>query len=412
MYSQKRRIYFNYIARERAHRRRMAAIALGALCVGALALCGLIFGDKLSVERPTAAPEEQAAEAVSDEAPERLPPKVRGIYVTAWNASQEDRLKYFINICDTTEINALVIDIKDERGQLTFGAGTDESPALIPDIEKTMALLKSHGIYTIARLVCFKDNTWGEENPQLAIHNKRGAAWKDNNGIIWLDPYNTGAWDHIVSIAQDAARVGFDEIQLDYVRFPSDGRLNEIDYGSVSTEKTKAEAIAEFLAYIKNALAEDKVKLSADIFGITIINKGDRENIGQDMELIARNADYICPMVYPSHFANKKQNGKGQIINGTLFEAPDLKPYEVVYNSLALMKARLPESGEHAGVRPYLQDFTAAYLGKDYYQHYGAEQVTAQIKAVYDAGFDEWILWNASNEYSVDAFRQKRGSLL
>ena len=389
MYSQKRRIHFNYAARERAYKRRLTLIVSGLICVG-LVVCGLLFGERLLPENRKAPPEEPLAETVALEEPVLPPVKVRGIYVTAWYAGQKDDLKRYIDICDSTEINALVIDIKDERGRLTL------------DID--MALLKSHGIYAIARLVCFKDNIWGEQNPGIAIHSKRGAPWKDNNGIIWLDPYNTESWRHIAEIAIEAARAGYDEVQLDYVRFPSDGRLNDIDYGDAWEEKTKAEAIAEFLAYMRNALAGEKVNLSADIFGITLINEGDRENIGQDMELIMKNADYICPMVYPSHFANKRQNGKGQIINGILFEAPDLKPYEVVYNSLVLMKERMPESGENAVVRPYLQDFTAAYLGKDYYQHYGAEQVRQQIRAVYDAGFEEWILWNSSCVYSVDAF--------
>ena len=397
MYSQKRRIHFNYAAREREYKRKRTLIVLGLLCLGLAVFCALFFSGKLLPENRKAPPEEPLAETVIEEEPVLPPVKVRGIYVTAWYAGQKDDLKRFIDICEATEINALVIDIKDERGQLTTGLD--------------LALLKNYGIYTIARLVCFKDNAWGAENPEAAIQNKRGAPWKDNNGIIWLNPYNRKSWDHIVSIAKEAARAGFDEIQLDYVRFPSDGRLNDIDYGSAGEEKTKAEVIDEFIAYTRAALAEEGAKLSADIFGITVINKGDRENIGQDMELIMKNADYICPMIYPSHYANKRQNGTGQVINGILFEAPDLKPYEVVYNSLVLMKERMPDDGENAVVRPYLQDFTASYLGAGYYQHYGAEQVREQIKAVYDAGFDEWILWNSSCVYSVDAFRQKRGGL-
>jgi len=336
--------------------------------------------------------------------------KVKGLYIAAWYAGMSDRMDHYIEICDTTEINALVIDVKDDEGQITFLTVSDSvSPAcvnIIPDVEDVISTLKRHGIYTIARVVCFKDPYWSSAHPELAIHNENGDLWKDNNGNTWLDPYRTGAWDYLTEVSMEAARIGFDEVQLDYVRFPTDGRISAIDYGSAGERKSKAEVISDFTAYVRAALDEADVKLSADVFAIIAISDLDAESIGQDPKLLLSNADYLSPMVYPSHFSNKNQNGVGQIINDVLFEAPDLEPYGVVYNILYELNRHLvPDSGQ-AGVRPYLQDFTAAYLGSGFYQSYTAAQVLEQINAVYDAGFEEWILWNQYSSFSEEAFKK------
>ena len=357
---------------------------------------------------PAPSPVIMIRENVSDIA-QNIPPavKVRGLYVAAWFAS-EARMAHYIEICDTTEINALVIDVKDDLGQITFVTDTEglsgTSVNIIHDIERTILTLKNHGIYTIARIVCFNDPVWSSAHPELAIHNTMGELWRDGRGNTWLDPYNTDSWDYIAAVSREAARIGFDEIQLDYVRFPSDGNLGAIDYGSAGATKSKAEIISEFVAYIRAVLAEEGVRLSADVFGIIAISNVDAENIGQDMGLLLNSADYLCPMIYPSHFANKRQNGTGQIINDVLFEAPDLEPYDVVYNILLGVSDHLDADSVQAVIRPYLQDFTASYLDEGYYQVYTAAQVLEQINAVYDAGFDEWIIWNHISVYSEDAF--------
>ncbi|MDR2687189.1 MAG: putative glycoside hydrolase [Oscillospiraceae bacterium] len=400
-----------------AKRRRgggKASAALAAVCL--LAACGVFFGVMHKYGGWGARPGQEATEsapaaetATEGEPAAELPcVKVKGLYVTAWSAGMADRMSHYIELCDTTEINALVLDVKDDRGQITFlnsvEGASQASFNIIPDIEKIVSRLKEHGIYAIARLVCFKDPLWSRLHPGLAIRNARGAPWKDADGVTWLDPYNRASWGYIAAVAKQAARLGFDEIQLDYVRFPAGGNLREIDYGSAGGGKPKAEAIGEFLAYVRAALAGTGAKLSADIFGITAIHSGDFEDIGQDLLAMAQHADTICPMVYPSHFANKRQNGVGQFIAETLFEAPDTQPYGVIYNTLILIRNRLPSGGRRAGIRPYLQDFTASYLGAGYYQTYAAGQVREQVQAVYDAGFEEWILWNPSGVYSEDAF--------
>jgi len=397
-----------------AKRRRWQSFA--GLAVACLLIACAVFAAVRYVfdgwEGRATEPESTTVEQSTTIEPATAPPeppavKVKGLYVTAWSAGMEDRLVHYIALCDATEINALVIDVKDDRGQLTF-ANAIESAAratnsIIPDIAQVMALLKAHGIYAIARVVCFKDPLWSGLHPELAIRNTRGGVWKDADGAAWLDPYNEASWAYLAAVAREAARAGFDEIQLDYVRFPTAGNLKDIDYGSAASEKPKAQAVADFLAHIRQALAGTGTKLSVDIFGITAIHGGDYEDIGQDPVMLSRGADWLCPMVYPSHFANKRQNGAGQVINDILYEAPDLQPYEIVYNTLLLIRNRLRAGANPAGVRPWLQDFTASYLGKGYFQEYTARQVRDQIQAVYDAGFSEWILWNAAGAYSEDA---------
>jgi hypothetical protein len=209
----------------------------------------------------------------------------------------------------------------------------------------------------------------------------------------------------------EAARIGFDEIQLDYVRFPADGRLSEIDYGPAGEAQSRIEVINEFVAYIRENMAKVGLRTSADVFGIIALSDRDGAHIGQDLQLLLSSLDSICPMIYPSHFANRRQNGTGQNINGILFEAPDTEPYEVIYHTLQHVRRHVDRHAnanpdvEQAVIRPYLQDFTASYLGEGFFIPYGAEEVRAQIQAVYDAGFEEWILWNHVSRYSEDAFR-------
>jgi len=375
-----------------------------------------VFGSPTAAENPAgsaAPPVEHSHDAGAgepDDAPiEYNTPavKVRGLYINSWKAGMADKMDHYIELCDTTEINALVIDVKDDSGQITFLTDTEGlsevSTRVIPRIENVVSELKSHGIYTIARIVCLKDNLQSSIHPGLAIQNTRGEPWKDNNGISWLNPYNTAVWDYLAAVSLEAARVGFDEVQLDYVRFPSDGNLWEIDFGAAGSSMSKTEIISELTAHIRAVLAKEGVRLSADVFGIIAISDDDAQDIGQDLGLLLDSTDYICPMIYPSHFANKKQNGRGQIINDILFEAPDLEPYEVVYNILLEFKRHLDADSEQAIIRPYLQDFTAGYLGAGYYQSYGPQQVRDQIRAVYDAGFDEWILWSDISEYNEGA---------
>lgn len=331
--------------------------------------------------------------------------KVKGIYVTGWTVGTKEKFNRLINLINDTELNAFVMDVKEDEGRITYNSEVEwvkESGSIlnmVGDIHSVMKKLKENQIYPIARIVCFKDSNLCDIRPELAIKTKEGKIWRDRNSVAWLNPYNKESWEYILELSKEAARLGFEEIQYDYVRFPTDGDVRNIEYGEIAKTKSKAEAISEFLAYAHQELEPMGIDVSADIFGIVPIVKGDLEGIGQSLELVAKDIDYICPMVYPSHYASVKQNGVGQRLNGVLYQYPDLDPYGVVYNTLVPTKKRLVESGANADVRPWLQSFTASYLHSGTWQRYGAEQVRAQIKATYDAGYSEWILWDPNNNY-------------
>ena len=359
---------------------------------------------------PVETPDMTAEPPVSEPVP--LPPAVtvKGIYVGGWFAGDKARMDNYIDLCASTEINALVIDVKEDHGYITFltdnEALSGTTRDLIGDIEELVRELKSQGIYSIARIVCFKDPRWAAKNPQYAIRDKAGNQWADKSGESWLDPYKRENWEYIAEVCLEAAKIGFEEIQLDYVRFPADGNLSEIDFGPAGEEETKTEVIAAFVSFIRETMLQVGVRTSADVFGIIALSDTDAAFIGQDIRLLLPHVDALSPMIYPSHFSNKQQNGAGQFINGILFEAPDTEPYEVLYNTLRHFIPYMEEDNPNQAIlRPYLQDFTAAYLGEGYFIPYGAGEVRAQIQAVYDAGFEEWILWNHISDYSEDAFR-------
>jgi hypothetical protein len=359
----------------------------------------------LVVETPEIVYEPTVAEPIP------LPPpvQVKGIWIGAWFIVEPGRLENFIDLCETTEINTLVIDVKDEYGHVTIPMESDIFPVnqniLLEDMGEIIADLKSRGIYTIARVPCFKDSRRSERANHLAHRNNDGNLWRDPRGYAWLNPYMRENWDYIAEICLEAARLGFDEIQLDYVRFPVEGIRNMVNPRG-DDERTYAEIVAEFVAFIRDTMLEVGVRTSADVFGIIAISDRDAGLLGQELNLLYPALHYISPMIYPSHFANIRQNGTGQIINGILFETPDKEPYAVIYNTLQHFIRRMDTgSTEQAIIRPFLQDFTAGYLGEGMFIPYGPEEVRAQIQAVYDAGLHEWILWSNHSRYSEGAFR-------
>jgi hypothetical protein len=329
--------------------------------------------------------------------------KVKALYLTGWTVSSTIRLNHFIDIAKTTEINSYVLDIKDDDGYVGYDS---QLPEVIKsgtsmkkyNPDKVLKAFHDNGVHVIGRIVCFKDPVYSIKRSDLAVKNTAGGLWKDKKGKTWLNPYNKNCWTYLIDIAKEGVQKGFDEIQFDYVRFPDGGIKKTMDLSGA--DKEKYEKIDEFLAYAKKELPN--VKVSADVFGIICESPADVEGIGQNLEYVGKDVDYISPMLYPSHFA------LGQTVNGITFAKPDFEPYKVVYNSLIKAKDRISKvSGYNADVRPYLQDFTASWLHKGDYQSYGAEQVKAQIKAVYDAGYDEWILWDATNKYTEDALQKK-----
>lgn len=358
-------------------------------------------------ENTTGTIPEDSSETNSDLPPESAgdePVKAKALYLTGWTVGGTKSVEHYIELANTTEINSYVVDIKDDDGFVGYESQVPEVQANGTwkkkyNADNVLKAFHDNDIHVIGRLVVYKDPLYSVKRPDLAIKSVNGGIWKDNNKLSWLNPYNKEVWDYTISIAKEAVEKGFDEIQFDYVRFPSDSK-KKMDF-SGADGKEKYRAICEFLAYAKEQIPE--VPISADVFGIVFESPADTEGIGQYLEEIGKDIDYISPMVYPSHYAT------GQIVNKVAFPKPDLDPYGVVYQTLLKGKNRISlVPGYKAGVRAYLQDFKASWLGKGNYQDYGAEQVRQQIKAVYDAGYEEWILWDASNTYHEEAFEPEK----
>lgn len=332
---------------------------------------------------------------------------VKSIYMTGHTLGWKTRFHELVQFIDETEVNAVVIDVKDDYGELTYKSSVPmvqelEADKVIRDKDFTgsMKLLAEKDIYPIARIVSFKDKTAASKRPDLAVKSKDGSVWRDNKGDAWLNPYNRDAWEYLVEIAEEAALKGFKEIQFDYVRFPTDGKRDLIDYGAAGEEPMR-DAIAGFLSYARERLAPHGVYVSADVFGLVTTVEDDMR-LGQHLETLATAVDILCPMVYPSHYAL-----------GTYgVNYPDADPYTIVNTSMKIAKDRIDKietTEQKAILRPWLQDFSAPWLKRDYgsnYTPYGADQLRAQKKATYDADLTQWIFWNAGNKYTEEGYER------
>ncbi len=329
---------------------------------------------------------------------QRKPVKVKGIYISAYVAGTQNLMDEIIQHIDETEINAVVIDVKDDNGRITFSM---DSPVVseigavkkfIPDIEGLMKTLKEHNIYTIARVVAFRDPYLPEFKPELALKLPDGSIYRDGKGLAWVNPYKQEVWDYLVEVGIEAKKAGFDEVQFDYIRFSTERGVNNVVYDEADTMgRSKTDIITEFIEYAYDRLAEEGVFVAADVFGAIIGGGVDSDAVGQSYGDMADHLDYICPMIYPSHY------GAGYFG----IDHPDTQPYDTILAALKGSKEDLGDHGTAEGreitVRPWLQDFTASYL--DHYIEYGDEEVRQQIQAVYDAGYDEWLLWSAACRY-------------
>jgi len=316
---------------------------------------------------------------------------VKAIYLTSDALAKDATFKALLALIDRTELNALVIDIKDEDGQLLYNSQIPLARAIgavhpAYDLGARLKTLREHNVYAIARVVCMLDPTLAKAKPEWAVRNSTtGGIWKNSAGIAWTNAMRPEVWRYTADIALEAAEMGFDEVQFDYVRFPSDGDMDAIDLGAPDNSATRSKAIHDLLKLAHDALSQRGVALAADIFGIALWDPRDN-GIGQQLEQIALVVDYICPMVYPSHFAP-----------GSLgYGRPNDHPYEVILESLINGDKRIV--GAKAKFRPWLQDFT---YGPGI--AYGPNEVRAQIKATYDFGATGWLLWNASNTFTEAA---------
>jgi hypothetical protein len=320
------------------------------------------------------------------------PTAVRGLYVNRFAAQSSRKMRSLVALADSTEINAFVIDIKDEFG--TNYPSADEMVrrnaghyGVIANLPALLDTLKAHHILPIARIVVFKDSVAARINPQWTIRNVDGSPWHDKKGMTWVNPYSRDLWEYDFRVAEDAARLGFGEIQFDYIRFPEPYKSLPPQVFPGANGQPKAEVLAEFLRTARARLDKLGVRTTADVFGMVTSVPGALE-VGQQWEDLAPMTDALLPMVYPSHYPPGSFN----------VPHPNAEAYKVVYAAVSAAHRRdaaLGITGER--VRPWLQAFT---LGPP---HYGPAELTAQKRAVYDAGYHGWILWNPGSQYDAIA---------
>ena len=418
-----------------------------------------------SISENAASPDDGSESDTSEEGllPEEDRVKVKGIYVTGAMAGTSG-MDELIALVDRTELNAMVIDVKNDDGRVVYEMDTPmvsevgSSRKLVSDMPELIRKCREHNIYLIARIVAFKDPFLAENRTDLALHDSSGNLFRDSSGLAWVNPYKKEVWEYLLEIAEEAAAIGFDEIQFDYIRFATDGGMKNVDFGPEADGKDREDVITEFVEYASERLHSRGIPVSADVYGIVIDSGLDASLVGQNYYEMSKYLDYISPMVYPSHY------GPGNLG----LAVPDAQPYETIYRSMSASRrvlaglegpeeeveavsgndiplktedvsgndvpqdaaaesvgvvsqetaavsgngavsagarTELPDPKEmepaeeiRAQVRPWLQDFTATWV--DGHITYGPEEIRAQIQAVYDAGYEEWILWNAANRYT------------
>ncbi|MFA6354482.1 MAG: putative glycoside hydrolase [Candidatus Paceibacterota bacterium] len=342
------------------------------------------------------------------------PAVIKSVYATGWSAGSASQINHLVDLINQTELNAIIIDIKDYSGFVSYHisspliqeSGADKEIRILqPNI--LIKRLHDNGIYVIARISTFQDGILAVAHPEWALKDKTtGKIWRDNKGLAWMDPTSKNVWDYNIAIARDALSRGFDEINFDYVRFPSDGGLSRIEFPVWDQKKPMDLAIKDFFKYLRENLGQ--AKLSADLFGLTTVDYTDL-GIGQIIENAFPYFDYIDPMVYPSHYASGAFGLK----------KPALYPYEVVKNSITVAVKRLikynqpalpvtsssiatstpkikEDYGVRAKIRPWLQDFDLGMV-------YDAKAVRAQITASDEGGGSGWMLWDPRNVYTREA---------
>ncbi|MDQ6423286.1 putative glycoside hydrolase [Paenibacillus sp. LHD-117] len=344
-------------------------------------------------EEPPAPGEVVPGQMKKDPQPET--PPIKGIYVTAHSAGGS-RMESLLKLVDDTALNSMVIDVKDDNGYITYPTTTPElleigtAKKYISDIAALMDTLKKHEIYPIARIVVFKDTVLAVKKPELSFLKPDGTIWKNGRGESFVNPYRQEVWEYNVALAKEATKLGFKEIQFDYVRFPEgfENRADSLTFNK--TEQSRVDAVAGFVKYAREQLEPLGVRVSVDIFGYAASVPA-AEGIGQDFVKISNDVHVISPMIYPSHYSTGWFDQK----------TPDRSPYETIKGAMDDTHVKLKDTGELKPIiRPWIQDFTASWLGKGNYLKYGKAEVEAQIKALKDTGVDEYLLWNAGNKYS------------
>lgn len=366
---------------------RLHWLVLG-YALGACVLAGC--SAKPNTVAKTPPPAEEAAPPPPPRFPK--PEHVRGIYLTAWKAGESKMLANVLAMISRTEINALVIDVRDAghvyfKSDIPLATQSGAQTVAVVKPDRLFDALEQAKVYPIARIACFRDDFVPKVRKELAVQLADGHPWKDRSGHMWLDPYSKENWEYIGRIVDLALDLGFPEIQLDYVRFPSEGKAStQVFPSKASYPDPKAEptqVVSAFAHFIRDRVKKRSAVFSADIFGIVSSGGGD-QGIGQELETVAEPFDLICPMVYPSHFAKGEYGIKD----------PNSSPHAIVSKSLRDYAIRLPKKP----LRPWLQDFSLGVT-------YGREEVRAQIKAAREMGYSEYLLWNPLGRYTEAAVK-------
>ena len=316
---------------------------------------------------------------------------IRALYVNRWASQSSRKMRRLLAIADSTEINAFVIDMKDEFGlnyrtaNPSFRANEGEANKL-GNVAALLDTLRAHKLLAIARIVVFKDSVTARVHPDWTIRKPDGSVWRDKKELAWVNPYHRELWDYNIGVAEELAKLGFGEIQFDYIRFPEPYPSLAPQVFPGSNGLSKPEALAEYLKLAKERLNKDGVRSTADIFGLVTSVNGPLE-VGQDWEKISPNVDVVLPMVYPSHYPH------GEL--GIPF--PNAEPYKVIVTALGKAHERDQKLGitDPGHVRAWLQAFT---LGKP---AYGPEQLQAEKRAVYEVGYRDWVMWNPGSNYDI-----------
>jgi hypothetical protein len=375
-------------ARRRKRLRRASLLALLVLAAAALGLAGRYAtsdGGKAASTQAAAPVRKAAAPKPRPLAfqPRQPPLEIRGVHVTAPLASIPGKLESYVSL---RGLNAVQLDIKDENGEVGF---VPSSVPLASEIGAAKAyyrpravatLARRRGVYLIGRIVCFEDPILSVRRPELAIHRRDGSVWRNHAGLGWTNPYDKRVWDYLVDLGEAAARAGFDEIQFDYVRFPSDGDVEDLAF-PVKTETPMGWVIPQFVQYASKRLKKLGVRVSVDVFGLAATRD---LGIGQRPKRLARYVDAVYPMVYPSHYASGEYN----------LPDPNASPRETVAASLRHFRRKL--TGSKADLVPWLQDFS-------YGRAYTLADVQEQIDAAAAADTRGFLLWNAGGVYTDGA---------
>ena len=326
------------------------------------------------------------------------PDAVRGIYVTGPSAGGA-KFDSLVKLVDDTDLNAMVIDIKDDHGNITYTPDKkspyyDIAQNYIDDPQAMLKELEKHKIYPIARIVVFKDTLLAEKKPELSFTNSDGSVWKNGRGEAFVSPFQHEVWEYNVELAKEAAMMGFQEIQFDYVRFPEgfETKDDELQYdlGDYTDEDTdnvqkRVNAVTDFVAYAKEQLANYDVQTSVDIFGYAA-TLDEAPGIGQNFSKISSNVDVISSMIYPSHWTSYFG-----------LDVPNDHPYELTAEYAKVENEVLGKLANKPKSRPWIQDFEAPWVSS---KQYGKQEVEDQIRALNENGIDEFLIWNAANSYT------------